>query len=72
MTLTKLRLWEKKEFVDSGEDESTEKADPAMRVKGYMDAMRMSVGESTRVGLGKVGDRDGGWGLSSSAGFSVS
>jgi len=44
-----------------------------MRVKGYMDAMRMSVGENTRPGLGEVGDRDEGWGmLSSSSSFSAS
>ena len=43
-----------------------------MRVKGYMDAMRMSVGENTRLGLGEVGDRSGGWRMLSSSSFSAS
>ena len=59
--------------MDAGEGENTEKVEPAMRVKGYMDAMRISVGENTRLGLGEVGDRNGGWGmLPSSSSFSAS
>lgn len=71
-TLKGLRLCEKKEWVDAGEGENTEKAEPAMRVKGYIDAMRISVGENTKLGLGEVDDRDGGWGMLSSSGFSAS
>lgn len=59
-TLRGLRLWEKWKFVDADEGENTETADPAIRVKGYMDAMKISLGKSTRPGLGGVGDRDGG------------
>lgn len=69
-TLKRLRLCEKKELVDAGEGENTEKVEPSMRVKGYIDAMRISVGEN-RLGLGEVDDRDGGWGMLSS-GFSAS